>query len=75
MGQIKLYNLCLSELIYFVSFWLHHETYRILVPQQGIEPVHPAVEVCRLNHWTAGKLPSLSVKQGPHLSYNDVGIK
>ena len=29
----------------------------ILVPQPGIEPVPPAVEVWSLNHWTAREIP------------------
>ena len=29
----------------------------ILVPQPGIEPIHPAVETWSLNHWTAGEVP------------------
>ena len=30
---------------------------RILVPQPGIEPVPPAVEVWSLNHWTTKEVP------------------
>ena len=29
----------------------------ILVPQPGMEPAPPALEVQNLNHWTPGKLP------------------
>ena len=32
----------------------------ILVPQVGIEPGPPALEVQRLNHWTCRKVPSPS---------------
>ena len=32
-------------LFLFFFFWLCHAAYRILVPQPGIEPVPPAVEV------------------------------
>ena len=38
---------------FFFFFWLHHTACRIFVPQPGIEPVPPAVEVRGLNHWTA----------------------
>ena len=31
--------------------------YSILVPQQEMEPVSPALEALSLNHWTARKVP------------------
>ena len=34
------------------------EACRILVPQQGIGPVPPAVEEQGLNHWTTREVPS-----------------
>ena len=37
--------------IYF--FWLHRASCGILVPQLGIEPTPPTVEVRSLNHWDA----------------------
>ena len=41
------------------SFWLHLEACGILVPQPGIEPVFPAVEVWSPNHWTTREVPIL----------------
>ena len=56
-------NFCL-----FFSVWLHLCFYlfgglacRILVPQPGIELVHPALEAWSLNHWTATDFPTLEV--------------
>ena len=43
-------------IIYFI-FWLCCAACGILVPQPGIEPTPPAVEVRSLNHWTAGEIP------------------
>ena len=40
------------------SFWLCHPACGILVPWPGIEPMHPAMEVWSLNHWTARESPS-----------------
>ena len=34
------------------SFWPHHMTCWILVPQPGIEPSPPTLELLSLNHWT-----------------------
>ena len=39
------------------NFWLHCAACGILVPQPGIEPVPPALEVQSLNHWTAREVP------------------
>ena len=46
--------------IYFLIFWLRHAPCGILVPQPGIEPVPRALEVQRLNHWTAREVPGSS---------------
>lgn len=46
-------------LIFF--FWLCHATCGISVPQPGIEPAAPAVEVRGPNRWAAGKGPVLHV--------------
>ena len=43
----------LFHLLFFFSFWLCHVACEILVPQPGIEPEPPALEVQNLNHWTA----------------------
>ena len=40
-----------------VLFWLCHMVCGILVPQLGIEPRPPAVEVWSSNHWTAKEFP------------------
>ena len=45
---------------FFLSFWTHSAAHGILVPQLGIEPVPPAVEVQSLNHRTAMKVLKLS---------------
>ena len=41
----------------FFFFWPHHTACRILVPQPGIEPVPPALEMQSLNHWTTREVP------------------
>ena len=41
-----------SFFFFFFPFWSYRVTWGILVPQPGIEPIPPAVEVCSLNHWT-----------------------
>ena len=35
----------------------------ILVPQPGIKPVPPAVEVQSLNNWTAREVPKRTLKK------------
>ena len=40
-------------------FWLHQVECGILVPQPGIKPVPPAVEVQSSNHWTTKEVPEL----------------
>ena len=56
----NLFYLRLSELLIFILFyfWPHHMACRILVPQPGIEPLPPAVEVWSLNHWTTREVLS-----------------
>ena len=39
--------------LFFFYFWPLSAACGILVPQPGIEPMSPAVEVQSLNHWTA----------------------
>ena len=41
--------------------------YRILVPQLGIEPMPPAVEVQRSNHWTTGEVPRDMINSIPSM--------
>ena len=38
------------------NIWPHHG---ILVPQPGIKPLPPAVEVWSVNHWTTGEFPGI----------------
>ena len=45
-----------SFLFCFVLFWLCHVACGVLVPQPGIKPTAPALEVQGLNHWTAGEV-------------------
>ena len=47
----------LSYFIYLLFFWPCHTARRILVPQPGIKPVPPAMEVWSPNHWTAREFP------------------
>ena len=47
-----------SKLVFFFfNFWLYRAACGILVPQPGIEPAPPAVEVRNLNHCTAKEVP------------------
>ena len=43
-------------LFIYLFFWLHQVTYRILVPQAGIEPASSAVKAWSHNHWADRKL-------------------
>ena len=45
----------------------------ILVPQPGIEPVPPAVEVWSLNHWTMREVLIIIIKmtRSPHWQSQD----
>ena len=42
---------------FFLIFWSCSLACRILVPQPGIKPVPPAVEVQCINHWTTREVP------------------
>ena len=44
---------------FFFFFWLHQVECGILVPQPGIKPVPPAVEVQSSKHWTTKEVPEL----------------
>ena len=46
---------CKCKTIFFFFFATHHAG--ILVPQPGIKPMPPAVEVWSPNHWTAREFP------------------
>ena len=47
----------LSFFSFFFFFWSLCSAYGILVPQPGIEPMSPAVQVWSLNHWTLREVP------------------
>ena len=42
---------------FFLIFWTCPVACRILVPQPGMGPTSPAVEVWSLNHWTTREVP------------------
>ena len=44
----------------FFCVWWYQLACRVLVPQPGIEPKSPTVEVQSLNHWTIREFPSFS---------------
>ena len=44
---------------FFLFFWPRHAACGILVPQPGIEPMPPIMEVQSLNHWIARETPTL----------------
>ena len=46
-----------AAFFFFLIFWSCSLACRILVPQPGIKPVPPAVEMQHLNHWTAREVP------------------
>ena len=52
LGFTIIWNACL-----FLLFRPHHEAYRILVSQPGLEPRVPAPGVQSLNDWTLAQLP------------------
>ena len=54
-------NWNLAEELFFF-FGPRHTACRILVPQPGIEPTPPTVEVQSLNHWTTREVPRTSVQ-------------
>ena len=43
--------------VLWTFFWSYWMACGILVPQPGIELTPPALEVCRLHHWTAREVP------------------
>ena len=44
----------------FIYLWPHHVAHRILVPQPGIEPMPPALEVQSSNHWITRGVPRIT---------------
>ena len=53
---------------FFFFFWPHLVACGILVPQSGIEPALPAVELWSLNHWTAREVLEFFVVVTGHTS-------
>ena len=49
-------DISLLKKIFFL-FWLHHVACGILIPAPRMEPLAPAVETQRLNHWTTREVP------------------
>ena len=52
---------CLFFGVLFVCFWPRRTACRILVPQPGTEPAHPAVEAQCPIHWTTTEVPMHTV--------------
>ena len=53
---------CIDFYLFFFFFWPHPKVHGILVPQPGIKPMPPAVEVQSLNSWTPREVPKVSFK-------------
>ena len=53
-------------------FWPRSTACGILVPQPGIEPTPPAVEVQSVNHWTTREVPFIVIFICISLMTNDV---
>ena len=64
--MLKIFKLDANILlfVFFGVFWLHHTACGILVPQLGIEPTPPVLEVQSLNHWTAREVPMPTFSMG-----------
>ena len=48
-----------GRLRHYCCFWWHHVSHGISVPQLGMEPIPPAVEVLSLNHWTTREVQGI----------------
>ena len=64
--KLVLKNIVLFFELLFIDFvWPHPNNiplvYGILVPQLGIEPISPELEVQSLNHWTAREFPPKNI--------------
>ena len=68
MGKGKyLQQMMLENLIFVLfSFLAMLCSMWILLPQPGIEPTPPALEVQSLNHWTTREVPSAEEFEYPH---------
>jgi len=49
-----------GKISFFFLFWPHHAACGILVPQPGVEPAPPALEVQSLNYWIAREVRRFS---------------
>ena len=54
--------------VFGFCFWPYHVACRILVPNQGSEPVPPAVEARSLDHWIVRKSMVRVLKGFPSLT-------
>ena len=57
LDQVTLSVIELYEYVRMYVFRLRRMICGILVPQPGIKPMPPAVEVWSLNHWTTREVP------------------
>ena len=58
-GSGNLWKILSWGMASFLFFWPRHAACGILVPQPGIEPMPPIMEVQSLNHWIARETPTL----------------
>ena len=60
----------LSPSLFFFFLAMHGSVHRLLAPQPGIGPTHPAVGVGILNPWTSREVPLLcfSVANTKHIT-------
>ena len=59
---IIFFNLYLKAIVIYLFFG-HIAAHGILVPQPGIEPMAPELEVQNPNHWTASEFPRDSLEE------------
>ena len=75
---VTLYDLIFFNLKFFFYFTEQYAGCWFLVPQPGMEPVSPVVEVQSLNQWTTREIPDLNIKStfkstivAPHLKWEN----
>ena len=49
-----------SFFFFLIYFWSHYLACGILVPQPGVEPMHPTVKARSLNHWITVEVPMVA---------------
>ena len=57
--KLAVFNTVCIYILTILFYWLYHVACGILVPQQGIEPVAPALEVWSLNTEPSGSVPNI----------------